>query len=314
MNVSNLEKRIVVVYGLGKFWESKKDLIKQKIRIDYLCDQKIETECEIDGIRAIQKNKLKKLITPVIFVCIEDKKVNREIVNAFLEEGFCVYEIQQLLQGYKTIEKDDYYWDDRKKRFKYSDVDGNEIVICDSQFPNFTVRIYGSDSKLLIGNNVELRGIIIGLGSNAEVNIGNHVVINYTWDIVAADGKIQIGDNCILGANVTLRTCNGHHIFDLDTKQRICRPKDVIIGNHVWIGKEAVLFGGARIGDGSIVGARSLTSSTFGSNVMIVGAPARVTRDRVVWSRDAEIFFSRNSLGECEDLAGLVLTRENEGV
>ena len=122
---------------------------------------------------------------------------------------------------------------------------------------------------------------------------------------MAAEGNIHIGDNCIFGANVTLRTCNGHHIFDYDTRERICRPESITIGKHVWIGKEVMLFGGASIGDGSIVGARSITSSEFGNNVMILGHPAKVIRESVIWSRDGEVNYNRDNLGECNDLVGL---------
>lgn len=47
-----------------------------------------------------------------------------------------------------------------------------------------------------------------------------------------------------------LRADDGHPIFDVLTGMRINEAKDITAGNHMWIGKRAVLLRGATIGDG----------------------------------------------------------------
>jgi virginiamycin A acetyltransferase len=55
---------------------------------------------------------------------------------------------------------------------------------------------------------------------------------------------------------------------------------DTVIGNDVWIGHEAMLLPGARIGDGAIIGARAVVAGEVPPYAVAVGNPARVTRMR----------------------------------
>ncbi len=55
---------------------------------------------------------------------------------------------------------------------------------------------------------------------------------------------------------------------------------DTIIGNDVWIGMEAMILPGTRIGDGAIVGARAVVSGEVPDYGIVVGNPGRVVRKR----------------------------------
>ncbi len=55
---------------------------------------------------------------------------------------------------------------------------------------------------------------------------------------------------------------------------------DTVIGNDVWIGREALILPGARIGDGVIVGARAVVGGTVPPYAVVVGNPGRVLRMR----------------------------------
>lgn len=55
---------------------------------------------------------------------------------------------------------------------------------------------------------------------------------------------------------------------------------DTVIGNDVWIGHEAMLLPGARIGDGAIIGARAVVSGTVPPYSVVLGNPGRVVRSR----------------------------------
>jgi hypothetical protein len=54
----------------------------------------------------------------------------------------------------------------------------------------------------------------------------------------------------------------------------------VEIGNDVWIGDEALIARGVRIGDGAVVAARSVVLHDVAPYEMVVGNPARVLRLR----------------------------------
>lgn len=55
---------------------------------------------------------------------------------------------------------------------------------------------------------------------------------------------------------------------------------DTVVGNDVWIGYEAVVMPGVRIGDGAIVAARSVVTSDIAPYAIAGGNPARELRRR----------------------------------
>lgn len=55
---------------------------------------------------------------------------------------------------------------------------------------------------------------------------------------------------------------------------------DTVIGNDVWIGSEAVIMPGITIGDGAVIGTRSLVTRDVAPYAIVGGNPARVLRHR----------------------------------
>ena len=55
---------------------------------------------------------------------------------------------------------------------------------------------------------------------------------------------------------------------------------DLVIENDVWIGYEALILPGAKIGNGAIIGARAVVAGTIPPYAIAVGNPARVIRMR----------------------------------
>jgi len=55
---------------------------------------------------------------------------------------------------------------------------------------------------------------------------------------------------------------------------------DIIIGNDVWIGFEAVILSGVTIGDGAIIGARALITKDVPPYAIVGGVPAHIIRKR----------------------------------
>lgn len=55
---------------------------------------------------------------------------------------------------------------------------------------------------------------------------------------------------------------------------------DTVVGNDVWIGQDAVVMPGVRIGDGAIVAARSVVTSDVPAYAVVGGNPARLIRQR----------------------------------
>ena len=58
-------------------------------------------------------------------------------------------------------------------------------------------------------------------------------------------------------------------------------PKgDIVIGNDVWIGYEAVVMAGVTIGDGAIIGARAVVTRDVPPYTIMGGVPAKEIRKR----------------------------------
>lgn len=55
---------------------------------------------------------------------------------------------------------------------------------------------------------------------------------------------------------------------------------DIIIGNDVWIGYEAVIMAGVTIGDGAIIGARAVVTKDVSPYTIVGGIPAKFIRKR----------------------------------
>lgn len=67
---------------------------------------------------------------------------------------------------------------------------------------------------------------------------------------------------------------------------RINQAKDVIIGEEVWIAPQSIIMKGAKIGDGSIIGSRSFVTKEIPANCLAVGAPAKVVKENIKWTRE----------------------------
>lgn len=55
---------------------------------------------------------------------------------------------------------------------------------------------------------------------------------------------------------------------------------DIVVGNDVWIGYEAVILAGVRIGDGAVIGSRAIVTRDIPPYTIVGGVPARTIRKR----------------------------------
>lgn len=55
---------------------------------------------------------------------------------------------------------------------------------------------------------------------------------------------------------------------------------DIVVGNDVWIGYEAVIFAGVTIGDGAIIGTRAVVTKDVPPYTIVGGVPAKPIRKR----------------------------------
>lgn len=142
--------------------------------------------------------------------------------------------------------------------------------------------------RVQIGKRSCLRGAV-SIGSGATVTIGERLSVTGALTIVTDDqAEVFIGDDCMFAANVDLRAYDNHPIYDLRTGLRTNYARPIFIGNRVWMGLGSAALGGAVVGDGSIIGYRSVVTAgrPVPPHCLAVGTPATVTKKYVAWSKD----------------------------
>ncbi|WP_185217100.1 type B chloramphenicol O-acetyltransferase [Sphingobacterium mizutaii] len=55
---------------------------------------------------------------------------------------------------------------------------------------------------------------------------------------------------------------------------------DTVVGNDVWIGSEAMIMSGVKIGEGAVIGSRSLVTKDVAPYTIVGGNPAKVIKPR----------------------------------
>ncbi|GLY14568.1 hypothetical protein Kisp01_15830 [Kineosporia sp. NBRC 101677] len=124
----------------------------------------------------------------------------------------------------------------------------------------------------------------ITVSGGARVVIGRSTTCE-TTQIVAQNGDVLIGEDCMFSFAVEIRTTDTHAIYDVDGGGRVNPDQPIRIGDHVWLGKQAIVLKGADVGSGSVVGARGVVSGVIPPLSVCVGVPARVVRSNAIWTR-----------------------------
>jgi acetyltransferase-like isoleucine patch superfamily enzyme len=119
------------------------------------------------------------------------------------------------------------------------------------------------------------------LCANAVISIGNDTGISGAS--ICAGIEISIGERCLIGANVIIVDTDFHPVdprnrrYSVDGVNTTARP--VIIEDNVFIGANAMVLKGVRIGQNSVVGAGAIVTCTVPPNSVVAGNPAQVIGD-----------------------------------
>lgn len=87
-----------------------------------------------------------------------------------------------------------------------------------------------------------------------------------------------IGEDVIIGPETFIYTHNhGFHRRDIPIRlQTKTIPKQVTIGNDVWIGSRVTILPGVKIGNGAVIGASSVVTKNVESYSIVAGNPAQI--------------------------------------
>ena len=213
------------------------------------------------------------------------------------EDGDDIYDIQDQL--YKQIlfyknniiksqEFSSEYFENKGLLIQFSG--SNNIVIIDKDNKIKKSKICAkNDSSFYIGKSkYQISNLNIGSVSSTDINViilDDLSCVSFTLKI-EDHTRIFIGSDCQVSLKVYCWTGDGHAIFD-DLGNCINVGKEVIIGNHVWLGFKSTILKNSLIASNSIVGACSLVSGKFNKQgVALAGVPAKIVRSNISWDRN----------------------------
>jgi acetyltransferase-like isoleucine patch superfamily enzyme len=144
------------------------------------------------------------------------------------------------------------------------------------------------ESAIVVGDNCFLDGMQFALGKQATLRVGDYVYGTNT--VVLAEQEIRIGSYVFIGFNVAIADTDFH---PLDPAQRMldaiaCSPAGrgrarppiptapVVIEDDVWIGPNATILKGVRIGAGAFIEPGSVVTRDVPPRARVLGNPAQV--------------------------------------
>ena len=159
--------------------------------------------------------------------------------------------------------------------------------------PNIIHPISCYDKEIYVKPTVKNQNLLVGdFTYIADSDFESHVTHHYEWN----GDKLIIGKFCQIAAGVEFIMNGANHQmnavstfpfytlegWDMDPPALSDLPLkgDTVIGNDVWIGQNAVILPGVRIGDGSIIGANSVVGNDVEPYTIVAGNPARILRKR----------------------------------
>ncbi len=133
------------------------------------------------------------------------------------------------------------------------------------------------------------KSTMFDVGASGRVVVGRYALVHGAR--IICERSIEIGDYCLVSWNVVLM--DSYRVARQPRERRRAlrafrpasgaRPshaeaRPVRIGRNVWIGHEAVVLPGVTIGEGSVVGARSVVAGDVPAFCIVAGNPARLVR------------------------------------
>ena len=164
-------------------------------------------------------------------------------------------------------------------------VGDNSLITGEFAFKRFHSR---QENAVVIGAHCTMDGVHFSIGQNGRVAVGDYCY--FTNAVLLCEMELRIGNYVVIGWNTTVTDTDFH---PLSPAERIadaiaCSPlgkgkprpaavmRPVTIEDNVWIGPNATILKGVRIGAGAFIEAGSLVTRDVPPRARVLGNPAQV--------------------------------------
>jgi len=132
-------------------------------------------------------------------------------------------------------------------------------------------------------------GTMFDVGPRGTVTIGAFALVHGAR--IICDSSISIGDYALISWNVVLMDTHRFSMMPEQRRDQVLQfaaerkhepgadARPINIERNVWIGFEACVLPGVTIGEGAIVGARSVVRDNVAPFTIVAGNPARFIRE-----------------------------------
>jgi acetyltransferase-like isoleucine patch superfamily enzyme len=133
-------------------------------------------------------------------------------------------------------------------------------------------------------------GTMFDVGPGGRVTLGEYALVHGAR--IICDAEVSIGDYALISWNVVLMDTYRLPLNPLERRRELERvathplrlacanveAKPIRIERNVWIGFDACVLPGVTIGEGSVIGARSVVVADVPPFTVVAGNPARIIR------------------------------------
>ena len=151
---------------------------------------------------------------------------------------------------------------------------------------NCSFHISGNNNRIIFDRCVAGKQVdLCTEGNGNRIFAGERTSFAGAIHLACIEGvSITIGKDCLFSSQIVFRTGDSHVVTDLEGN-RINPSKDIVFGDHIWVGHRALINKGVHIGNDNIIGTGAIvTKSIPETNCVIAGVPAKVVKTGVNWN------------------------------
>ncbi len=152
-----------------------------------------------------------------------------------------------------------------------------------------SIAVKGNNNEIILGDEIKITdGLTIQIiedCENGRIFVGDKTTFwNSLIQTCDNNSSVEIGEDCMFSYNTKIFNSDGHSV--IQDGRLINKSYKTKIGNHVWVGYEAVILKNSLIQNNSIAGYRALVSGKFNEEgLVLTGIPAKIVKKNINWSR-----------------------------